>query len=107
MVRSSSHGQAVVLGAPEPLLLDALSFCRERLSALKQDFTAGTAALDSGYYQARFEALPLVVLVIGLLFAVKWLDTRVQAVAASSTHGSDKATVAKSVHSALRSRFSL
>ncbi len=32
-----------------------------------EDFTAIDAALDTGYYQGHFEALPLVVLAIALL----------------------------------------
>lgn len=37
-----------------------------------EDMTAIDAALDAGYYQGHFEALPLVVLAIVLLTLLHW-----------------------------------
>ena len=44
-----------------------------------EDFTATDVALNAGYYQGHFEALPLVVLAIRLLGLMQWvLQTRLE-----------------------------
>ena len=41
-----------------------------------EDFNAVDAALDYGYQQGHWEALPLVVLTIGFVFLVQWALTK-------------------------------